>query len=76
MTFESSAVLGAADHIRVQLFRHHVSAPAIALLLDRDVKTIRRHLRGETPWPVEELWFLAEAMDVPFTEFTGLEMQP
>lgn len=74
MTFGHDLVLGAAEHIRFQLYRQRISAPQVAALLGRDVRTIRKHLRGDTPWSLEELWTLSEALDVPFHVLTGLEV--
>lgn len=69
----NAAAKGMADHIRFELFVRRVSAPQLAEFLGRDVKTIRRHLRGETPWPVGEVWQIAEYLDMPVYQLTGDE---
>lgn len=61
------------DHIRFELYVRRVSAPQLAHLLDRDVKTVRRHLRGDSPWPMAELMQIAEWLDIPLGQLTGSE---
>jgi predicted transcriptional regulator len=59
---------GIAERIRVAMLLRHVSAPEIARLLGRDVKTVRRHLRGETPWPMPEVHTIARHLHVPVND--------
>lgn len=69
-----SGDIGAEDsseRIRFELFRRHVSASTLAILLGRDVKTVRRHLKGETPWPAGEVWQIAEYLNITVAELTG-----
>jgi predicted transcriptional regulator len=49
----------------------HVTAPDIAHLLGRDVRTVRHQLRGETPWQVDDLVVIARRLDIPFDKILG-----
>lgn len=60
-----------SERIRFELFTRHVSAAEIAHLLGRDVKTVHRHLRGETAWPVGEIWKIAGHLEIPVSQLTG-----
>jgi hypothetical protein len=71
MTSGSAAANLISERIRSELLLRRVHAPEVARLLGHDVKTIHRHLRGETDWPANEVWVIAEYLHIPATELTG-----